>query len=201
MTAVVAEQVLWTDADTDALRDLVADEDARQWQIGDFLLARLPWGKPGQSTGVGARLREVAAQVGAEPRALKSYRQTARAWPKDTRVSFATWAVHRAYEGSPDSAWERAETLAGLPRNEHGYVTVKAVRDMTRGTSGKPGWLELMGMAADKMLAASKDLAKLEAEIEARGAERITDRMVENAARYRVIAEDLAARFAAIEAA
>jgi hypothetical protein len=56
-----------------------------------------------------------------------------------------------------------------------------------------------MGMAADKMLAAGKDLAKVEAALDEKGLDEVTPKMAEKAARYCAIAEDLAARFRVIE--
>lgn len=198
-TIVEAQGVAWTETDTERLRELVADEDVRQWQIGDLLLERLPIGAHGVNTGVKDELKRIAAAVGAEPATLATYRKVAHAWPEGSRIPSATWAAHQAYMGSPDNAADRRKTLESLPRNEHGYITKQAVRDMTKGATGKPGWLELLGKSADQMLAAGKTLARLEAALEARGERaNVTAKMRANAERYEAIARELAGRYRAI---
>jgi hypothetical protein len=190
--------VLWTDADTDQLRELVQDEDARQWQIGDLLLERLPWGEPGKSTGVMEALRDVAASVGAEPAILKQYRQVARSWPKDLRRPFATWTAHKALQGHPESAAYRADLLDGLTRNEHGYVTVKAVRDLTKGATHRPGWFELLGEVGDTLVKARKQLEKFEAAV---GDDEFHEDLGAKAREYAQWADDLASRLREFDAA
>lgn len=161
MAATVEEPaVMWTDEDTNELRELVADEDARQWQIGDKLLDKLPVGeKSGGNRGIAQTIREVAAVVGAEPRALVEYRKTAYSWPLGTRVPNATWSAHRAYQGHPGNAGDRHRILSRLAQNEHGYITVKAVRDLTKGTSGTKSKTDRIGEIADLQIKVGADLA------------------------------------------
>lgn len=68
----------------------------------------------------------------------------------------------------------------------------------TRGAQGQPGWLELIGTAADWLIAAGKTLDRLEAQIEQRGRHRITPKMREKATRYAGMARSLAERFEAL---
>jgi hypothetical protein len=156
----------WTDRDLDHLRDLVRAEEASAWEIGDVLLEHMPMGPVGVKTGVAAKIRQIAAEVDAEPKTLTLYRTVAHGWPDTTRVASATWAAHRAYMGPPSSAHARASTLLGLPRNEHGKITVQAVKALTRGAGrGKPGWHELLGEVSDTLTKADKQLARFKAAV------------------------------------
>lgn len=178
--------------------------DNMQWVEGDLALQveALEGHERPRDPGTGAwiedeakALKRYAEDVDIAYSTLQSYRGTAKAWPPSTRVDGVGWAVHKVLASQEDRL--------GLIRDGMTYREAeKLVRARTAGNAGKPGWLELMGMAADKMLAAGKDLAKVEADIEAKGdAAEVTDRMVEKATRYRAIAQDLVDRFAAIEAA
>jgi hypothetical protein len=189
----IAEQVktAWTGPDLARLRELVHAEEASAWEIGDMLLDHMPMGPIGVKTGVAARIRELAAQVDAEPKTLTLYRTVAHGWPDTTRVVSATWAAHRACMGPPDTAPARAETLLSLPRNEHGKITVQAVRDLYKGGGrGKPGWFELLGQVSDTLTKADKQLGQFKAAI---GERRPSGKLREKADQYAIQAERLAA--------
>jgi hypothetical protein len=182
--------VNWTDRDLDRLRELVQAEEASDWEIGDTLLDLLPMGdRPGGNRGIARAIREIAAEVDAEPQTLTTYRKVAHAWPLGTRVPNATWAAHRAYSGPPSMSSQRAQTLLSLPRNEHGKITVQAVKALTRGARGKPGWRELLGEVSDTLTKADKQLARFKAEI---GDRRLKTDLRDKAGRYAEQAEALA---------
>jgi len=182
----------WTERDLNRLRELVRAEEGSAWEIGDELLALLPVGPVGVRTGVAARIREIAAEVDAEPRSLTEYRKVAHAWPDGARVPSATWAAHRACMGPPQSAPQRAGTLLSLPRNEHGKITVQAVRALYKGGGhAKPSWLELVGKVGDELAAAEKAMARAEAAVTRRPTARMSAKLVEYAARAQVLAERL----------
>jgi hypothetical protein len=72
-------------------------------------------------------VRELAERVGAEFATLRRARSIAHAWPREHRVSEATYRAHVAYtRGRPRKAEERA----ALPRQlgEHGKATAPLVR-------------------------------------------------------------------------
>ena len=128
----------------------------------------------------------------AEPTALTKYRQVAHGWPLGTRVPNATWAAHRAYMGPPASAPARSKTISGLPRNEHGKITVQAVRDLTKvGSAGKPGWFELLGRVSDTMTKADKELDRFEAAV---GDDDLNEKLRGKAGEYSLQALELAGR-------
>jgi hypothetical protein len=182
--------VEWADLDLDRLRELVRTGETSAWEIGDTLLELLPVGPVGVKSGVAARIRQLAAEVDAEPKTLTEYRNVAHGWPDTTRVVSATWAAHRAYMGPPGTAHERAETLLSLPRNEHGKITVQAVKALTKGAAhGKPGWHELLGEVSETLKKADKQLTRFTAAI---GDRAPNAKLREKAERYAVQAEQLA---------
>lgn len=186
----------WTERDLDRLRELVRAEESSAWEIGDQLLRLLPVGRVGVKTGVAATIRQLAAKVDAEPEALSRCRKVAYGWPKGARVPFATWAAHRAYMGPPDNALARSKTISGLPRNEHGKVTVQAVKALTKaGGRGKPGWHELLGRVGDALITAQKALAVFDGATEGR---EVNDKLRAKAVEYADHAEQLADRLRAI---
>jgi hypothetical protein len=194
LAVAVAEQAeaAWTDQDLDHLRDLVRAEEASAWEIGDMLLEHMPMGRVGVKTGVAAEIRKLAAQVDAEPKTLTLYRTVAHGWPDTTRVVSATWAAHRACMGPPDTAPDRAGTLLSLPRNEHGKITVQAVRDLYKGAGrGKPGWFELIGHVGDQLIAADKAMSRADQAITRRPNQKMQDKLAEYATWARTLAERL----------
>ena len=93
--------------------------------------------------------------------------------------------------GSPGSAQARAKTISGLPRNEHGKITAQAVKSLTKaGSTGKPGWFELLGRVSDSLTKASHELDRFEAATEGRDLEKLRAKASEYAAQ----AQELATR-------
>jgi hypothetical protein len=186
----------WSGSELEHLRELIQAEETSAWDIGDTLLRLLPIGRVGVKTGVAAKIRELAAEVDAEPKTLDLYRTVANGWPEPTRVGAATWAAHRAYMGPASTAHERARTLLSLPRNEHGKITVQAVKRLTKaGSSGKPGWHELIGRVGDSLTKAEHQRRQF---VKAIGDKRPNAKLRDKAARYADQAEALAAELRAI---
>lgn len=179
-----ADNMQWVEGDLALeVEVLPPNERPRDPETGDFIADETK------------ALKRYADDIGINYSTLKDYRRTAVAWPERARASAVPWRVHYVLASQED----RFDLIApGMTVRQ----AERLVRGRTVGNSGKPGWLELMGMSADKMLLAGKDLAKVEAALEAKGENAdITKRMVEKAERYRGIAEDLAARFDAIATA
>jgi hypothetical protein len=178
-----ADNMQWVEGDLALqVEALPATERPRDPETGEFLADEEK------------ALKRYADDVDVNYSTLKGYRTTAERWPRDRRLSGVGFEIHRMLNAQDDRFDLIHEAMTWR-------AAQKLVRDRTAGNTGKPGWLELMGMAADKMLAAGKDLAKVEADLDAKGLDEVTPKMVEKAAGYRAIAEDLAARFGAIEAA
>lgn len=145
-------------------RQLVKAGESTNWELGDYILEGFPIGEHGVNTGVAEGIRLLSAQIGGEPETLTQCRKVSHSWPREQRLPNATWAAHMAYLGDPASAWSRRKVLESLPRNEHGMITKRAVRDLTKGASGgKPGWQELIGRVGDDLTKAVKDLDAAEA--------------------------------------
>lgn len=155
------QEPVWTDTTLDRCRTLVKAGESAAWELGDLILELLPMGRPNVNTGVAKAIRALAVEINGEPQTLTAYRKVAHSWPEGTRVPSATWKAHQAYMGPPQTAAARARTLESLPRNEHGIVTVQAVRDMTKGNIGPKNRTERIGEYADHVRAVAKELRGL----------------------------------------
>jgi hypothetical protein len=149
MERVDLEEPIWEDTTLDRCRTLVKAGESAAWELGDLILELMPMGRPNVNTGVAKAIRALAVEINGEPQTLTAYRKVAHAWPEGTRVPSATWKAHQAYMGPPQSADARRQTLESLPRNEHGIVTVAAVRAMTKGNSGPMNRQERIGGLVD----------------------------------------------------
>jgi hypothetical protein len=196
MTIEGVQEPVWTDTTLDRCRTLVRAGESAAWELGDLILELLPMGRPNVNTGVAKAIRALATEINGEPASLAKYRKVAHGWPEGMRLPSATWNAHAAYMGPPESAATRRQTLKALPRNEHGIVTVAAVRALTKGnTGGQPGWFELLGQVGDDLTTTSKHLARAEAAI----TREPNDKLRANAGEYAARAEDIAIRLRRIE--
>ena len=94
--------------------------------------------------------------------------------------------------GSPASAPARSKTISGLPRNEHGKITVQAVKSLTRaGNAGRPGWFELLGRVSDTVAKADKQLDDPEKAV---GDDRLNKKLRTKASEYGAQVQQLATR-------
>jgi hypothetical protein len=149
MEPVELEEPIWEDTTLDRCRTLVKAGESAAWELGDLILEILPMGKPNVNTGVAKAIRALATEIGGEPATLTQYRKVAHGWPEGCRHPSATWMAHKAYMGPPQTAEARRQTLESLPRNEHGVVTIAAVRAMTKGNSGPMNRQERIGGLVD----------------------------------------------------
>jgi hypothetical protein len=83
----------------------------------------------GRKTGGHGRLVELAGHVEWSVVHLRAVRDTAHAWPVETRVPCAGFHVHAAFrDGGPDRAGWRRQQLLGMERGPRGRVTEAALR-------------------------------------------------------------------------
>jgi WhiB family redox-sensing transcriptional regulator len=91
----------WDEAVAEGLK-LTSSLDAHRWRLGDLCLEVAPASATGVRTGALAVLDRFADAVGHEFRSMRDYRQTAIAWPPESRVKGATWGAHREVVSRPD---------------------------------------------------------------------------------------------------
>jgi hypothetical protein len=121
-TGVSARPLDWGEA-VQRGRRLVTTIGAAKWELGDLICSIAPVGRPGHSTGVLARVRQFAEEIGVNPESAMAYRQTAHLWPPETRQQ-TSWGVHQRLQARPD----RFELLAALI--EKGQVKVADVVEL-----------------------------------------------------------------------
>jgi len=174
-----ADEMQWVEGDLALeVEALPADEMPRDPETGQFL-------DPERG------LKVYADDVGIPRKTLAEYRRTAGAFPVATRVATAPWAVHRMLAGQED----RFELI----RVQMTYREAqKLVQARTAGNQGKPGWLELIGQVGDDLIKAEKDLDKFDTAL---GEKEPTENVQGKAGRYAAMAESLAVRLRALEAA
>lgn len=188
-------------------REAREQADNYQWTEGDLALdveALHPTDRP-RDPETGAylateehALKRYAEDIDIKYGTLKEYRTTAAAWPPARRLAGASFDTHRTLNDQDD----RFDLIRDdMTRREARAI----VQQRNAASTGKPGWFELAGAVADRLIAANKDMVKLETalELEVKPApcwERViaTESFEEKATRYAAMAHDLEKRFKAV---
>jgi hypothetical protein len=123
----------WSDDDIEHVAALCRSADGVQWEVGDFLLARVPMGDSREPTGAHARVAELAEHVDWSLIRLLDVRAVAHAWPPAARIPDVSYDAHGAYRrGGPQRALERRAQLLALPRGRRGKLSAASVREWAR---------------------------------------------------------------------
>lgn len=90
-------------------RELVAALGRSQWALGDLALKVAPAGINGAHNDV---LDKFSEEIGTDADQLRQYRWVAAAWPPVTRVTGATYSMHRELANNPSRRELMAEYMA-----------------------------------------------------------------------------------------
>jgi hypothetical protein len=104
-----------------------------RWGLGDNALKVAPIGQDGAHNGSADKLEQYASEIGVEYETLRRYRQVSASWPPETRVSGASWTLHRELlnNASPDEAHATMKSLGKKFPNQ------RITADMARQENGR----------------------------------------------------------------